>query len=261
MHLHSVGVVELDLDTVPDVLGLTGRRPEVTVIRVLQGRDEWSVRALIPDSRFMERGFHDVTIVDMGDSPEPSLFLDDLSQLRLQWPVTVLRCMVCLQQDLDSMRAAANTKFPYKICTDMWRHIIWIWPSCGGARCPGAPCGRARRRTAWITSEGYMMCRGTLNQPIWRIFVRRGLFSAIFGRMSSKPAIRGCSLTCCCSARIISHWSIITESSSMGCRILHFRRTISHVSEYLCHRQRHWHSVIWRPGSAQLGFTTPCSLL
>ena len=71
--------MELDLDTVPDVLGLTGRRPEAAVIRVLQGRDERSVRALIPDPRVMERGFHDVTIVDMGDLPELSLSLDDLS--------------------------------------------------------------------------------------------------------------------------------------------------------------------------------------
>ena len=51
------------------------------MVRVLQGRDERSVHPLIPDPRVMERGFHDVTIVDMGDSPEPSLFLDDLSQL------------------------------------------------------------------------------------------------------------------------------------------------------------------------------------
>ena len=38
MHLHSDGVVGLDLDTVPGVLGLTGWRPEAAVIRVLQGR-------------------------------------------------------------------------------------------------------------------------------------------------------------------------------------------------------------------------------
>ena len=66
------------------------------MILVLQGRDERNVRALIPDPRVMEQGFHDVTIVDMGDSPEPSLSLDYLSQLRLQWPVTVLRSMVWL---------------------------------------------------------------------------------------------------------------------------------------------------------------------
>ena len=79
------------------------------------------------------------------------------------------------------------------ICTDMWRHIIWIWASCGGARCPGASCGRARRRTVWITSGGHTMCRGTLSRLVWRSFSRRGLSSARFGRMPSNPAIRGVS--------------------------------------------------------------------
>ena len=78
----------MDLDTVPDVLGLTGRRPEAAVVWVLQGRDERSMRALIPDPRVLERGFHDMTIVDMGDLPEPSVSLDDLSLLWLQCPVT-----------------------------------------------------------------------------------------------------------------------------------------------------------------------------
>ena len=88
VQLDSVGVV--DLYTVPDVLGLTGRRPEVDVVRVLRGLDERSVRALIPDPRVLDRGFHGVTIVDMEDSAEPAVSEDDLSLLRLQWPVTVL---------------------------------------------------------------------------------------------------------------------------------------------------------------------------
>ena len=54
------------VDTVPDVIGLTGRRPGAAGVRVLQGRDARSVRALILDPRGLERGFHDVTIVDMG---------------------------------------------------------------------------------------------------------------------------------------------------------------------------------------------------
>ena len=90
--LHSDGVVELD--TVPDVLGLTGRRPGAAVVRILQGRDVRSVRAecaCLPDPRVLERGFHDVTIVDMGDLPEPSVSMDELSLLRRQWPATVLR--------------------------------------------------------------------------------------------------------------------------------------------------------------------------
>ena len=69
----------MDLDTVLVVLGLTGRWPEAAVVRLLQGRDERSVRALIPDPRVLERGFDDVTIVDMGDLPEPSVSLDDIS--------------------------------------------------------------------------------------------------------------------------------------------------------------------------------------
>ena len=152
VHLHSDGVVELDLDTVPDVLGLTGRRPEAAVIRVLQGRDERSVHALIPDPRVMERGFHDVTIVDMGDSPEPSFSLDDLSQLWLQWPVTVLRSMVWLQQDLDNMRVAAKKRFRNArpgncsscgkwIKFDMYRHVVTYHLELGQLwRCPVSWC-------------------------------------------------------------------------------------------------------------------------
>ena len=93
-----------------------------------------SVRVLVPDSRELERNFHDVTIVDMGDSPEVSVSMDDLSILRRQWPATVLRHMVWLQQDLDTMRAEARKRFrnarPGKcsechkwIKCDMYRHV------------------------------------------------------------------------------------------------------------------------------------------
>ena len=40
------------------------------------------VCALILDPRVLERGFHDVTIVDMGYLSELSVSLDDLSLLR-----------------------------------------------------------------------------------------------------------------------------------------------------------------------------------
>ena len=73
----------VDLDTVPDVLGLTGQRQEVAVVHVLQGRDERSVRALIPDPRVLDSGFHEVTIDDMEDSAEPAVSEDDLSLLQL----------------------------------------------------------------------------------------------------------------------------------------------------------------------------------
>ena len=98
----------MDLDTVPYVIGLTGRRPGATVIWVFQVRDVRIVRALVPDPRVLERGFHDVTVVDMEDLPESSVSMDELSLLRRQWPATVLCHMVWLQQDLDTMHAAAK---------------------------------------------------------------------------------------------------------------------------------------------------------
>ena len=64
---------------------------------------------LVPDPRGLEQGFHDVTIVDMGDLHEPSVSMDELSLLHRLWPATVLRNMVWLQQDLDTMRFGQET--------------------------------------------------------------------------------------------------------------------------------------------------------
>ena len=150
VQLDSVGVV--DLDTVPDVLCLTGQRPEVAVVRVLQGRDERSVRVLITDPRVLDSGFHDVTIVDMEDSAEPAVSEDHLSLLRLQWPVTVLRSMVWLQSELDAMHAVAKRRFRNSrpadcsycgkwIKCDMCRHVSMFHLDLGQLwRCPVSWC-------------------------------------------------------------------------------------------------------------------------
>ena len=37
----------------------------------------------------MDRGFHDVTVVDMGDDREPTIVLQDMTRLRELWPVEV----------------------------------------------------------------------------------------------------------------------------------------------------------------------------
>ena len=123
------------------------------------------VHALVPDPRGLERGFHDVTIVDMGDLPEPSVSMDELFLLRRQWPATVLRNMVWLQQDLDTMRAEAKKRFRNTrlgdcsycgkwIKCDMYRYVATYHLDLGGVRCPGAQCGRACHRIAWIMSGG-----------------------------------------------------------------------------------------------------------
>ena len=186
---------------VPDVLGLTGRRLEAGVVRVLQGRDERSVRTLIPDPRVLEMGFHDVAIVDMGYLSEPSVSLDDLSLLRLQWPVTVLRSMVWLRQDLDTMRAAAKKRFRHLkpgdcwfcgkwIKCDMYRHVATYHLDLGQLwRCPVSWC------TVWKGTpqdcmdhvRGHTMCRRISSRLVWRSFSGHGLSGARFGRMPSNP--------------------------------------------------------------------------
>ena len=93
---------------------------------ILHGRDVRSVRALAPDPRSLERNFHDVTIVDMGELPEVAVFIADLFLLHEQWPPTVLRNMVWLQQDLDTIRKSRSGRCSYcdkMIKCDMYRHI------------------------------------------------------------------------------------------------------------------------------------------
>ena len=92
--IHSAGVVPLG--SIPDVIGLTGRRPDAAENRVIQGRDVRSVRVLVPDSWGLDQNCHDVTIVDMGDVPESSVPLQELSLLHHQWLPAVLHHMVWL---------------------------------------------------------------------------------------------------------------------------------------------------------------------
>ena len=69
--IQSEGVVPLR--SIPDVIGLAGRRSDVAECRILQGRDVRSVRVLVPDPRGLDQNFQDVTIVDMGDVLESSV--------------------------------------------------------------------------------------------------------------------------------------------------------------------------------------------
>ena len=107
--IHSEGVVPLR--SIPDVIGLAGRRSDTAECRILYGGDVRSVRVLVPDPRGLDQNFHDVTIVDMGDVPESSVSVPELSLLRQQWPPTVLSHMVWLQQELEGMRAEAKQRF------------------------------------------------------------------------------------------------------------------------------------------------------
>ena len=80
------------------------------------------------------------------------------------------------------MRSAAKQQFRQSrpsscvycgslIKSDMYRRdYIWTWPSCGGAQCRGAPSGRARLKTVWITCVDLTMFRGRSSRPAWRSF-------------------------------------------------------------------------------------------
>ena len=100
--INSADVVTLG--SVPDKVGLFGRRKDAAASRILQGRDSRSVRFLVPDVRGVDQNFHDVTIVDMDDKHEPKITLADLSHLRDSWPPGILNHMKWSQQNLELMR-------------------------------------------------------------------------------------------------------------------------------------------------------------
>ena len=87
VNMESAGLHELDIESMPDVLGLRDRQPGMAVIRVMTGRDSWSVRALVPNGNVLDRGFHDVTLVDMKHVEGTEVPVAELDILRLMWPV------------------------------------------------------------------------------------------------------------------------------------------------------------------------------
>ena len=104
--INSADVVTLS--SVPDKVGLFGRRKDAAASRILQGRDSRSVRFLVPDVRGVDQNFHDVTIVDMDEEHEPKVMSADLTHLRDSWPPGIFNHMKWFQQDLELMRKEAS---------------------------------------------------------------------------------------------------------------------------------------------------------
>ena len=240
--------VVVPLRHIPDVIGLVGRREGAAESRVLQGRDVRSVGVLVPDCRGVDQNIHDVTILDMGDVPESHISLSELSTLSQQWHPAVISHMGWRQKELKEKRAAAKKRFRQSrpsccmycgvlIKCDMHRHVAWfhfdlaqLWRS----RSRGAPCGRARHRTVWITFVAPMMFRGRLSRPTWRstslLGQLRGKCGQICWRLSTRRM-------CCCLVTSTSPWCTTTESTSVVFLILLSGRTICH-SYALCCRCR-----------------------
>ena len=152
IYLSSTGTVPLR--NVPKVFGMSGRRDSATESQILQGRDDRSVRVLVPNCRGLDQNFHDVTIVDMGDLPESQVSIPELSKLAKKWPLAVIAHMWWRQPELEEMKQAARVQYrtsaaPWSgvICTGTWHAATCIWPSGGDAQCRGVPCGKVHHRT------------------------------------------------------------------------------------------------------------------
>ena len=91
--LDSPGVVELDTSVVSDVLGLRVRYQNAGPTRGLNVRAQNSIRVLAPDARAVPLGFHDVTPVDMAGETGPEVLMEDMCNLRRQWPTSLLAGM------------------------------------------------------------------------------------------------------------------------------------------------------------------------
>ena len=120
--------------------------------RIMAGRDSRNVRFVVPDGRIVDRGYHDVTVVDMEEEREPMVVLSDMTRLRELWPVEVFDHMKWYQQDLELLRKSAKKDYqqtrpmPCRFCgkvirVDMYRHVarlhldlVQLW------RCPIAWC-------------------------------------------------------------------------------------------------------------------------
>ena len=88
--LTSPEVVTLDPSVIRDVLGLRTRSSAAGRTRVLPGRAPNSARALILDDRAIPGGFHDVTLVDLSTEAGPPVSMEEMCDLRRQWPTSVL---------------------------------------------------------------------------------------------------------------------------------------------------------------------------
>ena len=87
------------------------RWPETALVRVLLGRDDHSVCALVPDQRVIDRGFHEVTLVDMSDTAGPDVSVADIEMLQLQWPVLIINSVSWLQQEHEQLRINSKKRY------------------------------------------------------------------------------------------------------------------------------------------------------
>ena len=106
------------LRNVQDVFWMRGRRKGATESCILQGRDACSIRVLVPDCRGLEKDFHDVTVVDMGELPESEVSIPELSDLTRNRPLNY-------NTERSNRRSVTFVEERFGvICTGTWRAVI-----------------------------------------------------------------------------------------------------------------------------------------
>ena len=115
----SVAGVEIQC-SLPDAMGLEGLPKYATRSRILRGRVPRSIRVLIPVGQGPDQSVHDVTILDMGNLPEPHVTVLQLAELIRRWPLAVINHMTWRQREIERMRSVARTELKHnriKLCT------------------------------------------------------------------------------------------------------------------------------------------------
>ena len=120
------------LQNVPDVFGMSGRRDSAKESCILQGRDARSIQVLDPDFRGLDRNFHDVTVVDMGDLPESQISMPEVSDLASSWPPAVITHMRWRQPELEELKQGAIPEETAGGVQVLWHHDqVRYVPACG----------------------------------------------------------------------------------------------------------------------------------
>ena len=65
----------------------------------------------IPNSQVVDRGFHDVTLIDMDQADEPVVPVEELGLLRRQWPMSVVSGIAEKQAELELMHQKCKQHF------------------------------------------------------------------------------------------------------------------------------------------------------
>ena len=94
--------------------------------KVMPGRHHGSVRVLVPDEKAKDRGFHDVTLIDMANADGPYVPVSNLSLLHRQWPVSVVNGMAQKQLELEQLRHACKKRYcgAHTGCCSFCRKVI-----------------------------------------------------------------------------------------------------------------------------------------